>query len=132
MSVTTAAPLFFSLVSSFLFVLPLRQMSLFIRQPFFVQALILLLADDDDALVMGAWRGAEALLASVPKEEAAGHVAALRDAFSGARERQRRKRRGGDLQLRGLTLPPKALAPFVPIYLAGVLQVCLCGGRAEQ
>jgi hypothetical protein len=41
----------------------------------------------------------------------------------GAKEKERRKRRGGPLHLKGLVLPPKALAPFVPIYLQGVLQV---------
>lgn len=44
-------------------------------------------------------------------------------ALAGAKEKERRKRRGGPLHLKGLVLPPKALAPFVPIYLQGVLQV---------
>lgn len=30
---------------------------------------------------------------------------------------ERRKRRGGPLRLAGLVLPPKALAPLVPLYL---------------
>lgn len=30
---------------------------------------------------------------------------------------ERRKRRGGPLRLAGLCLPPKALAPLVPLYL---------------
>ncbi|KAF8055816.1 hypothetical protein HT031_006591 [Scenedesmus sp. PABB004] len=85
-------------------------------------ALVLLLAEDDDVLVLAAWEACEALAGSIPKEDAPGHVAGLKDAIAGAREKERRKRRGGPLQLRGLLLPPKALAPFVPIYLQGVLQ----------
>lgn len=50
-------------------------------------------------------------------------MGALKDALAGAKEKERRKRRGGPLHLKGLTLPPKALGPFVPIYLQGVLQV---------
>jgi hypothetical protein len=50
-------------------------------------------------------------------------VGALKDALAGAKEKERRKRRGGPLHLKGLVLPPKALGPFVPIYLQGVLQV---------
>lgn len=43
--------------------------------------------------------------------------------MSDAREKERRKRRGGPLLLAGLCSPPKALAPLLPIYLQGVLQV---------
>jgi len=41
---------------------------------------------------------------------------------------------GGQLQLRALVLPQKALGPFVPLYLQGVLQVGRQGGplRAER
>jgi hypothetical protein len=53
------------------------------------------------------------------------HVGPLKDALAGAKEKERRKRKGGALHLKGLVLPPKALAPFVPIYLQGVLQVCV-------
>lgn len=44
-------------------------------------------------------------------------------AVADAREKERRKRRGGPLLLAGLCVPPKALAPLLPIYLQGVLQV---------
>ncbi len=44
-------------------------------------------------------------------------------AVADAREKERRKRRGGPLLLAGLCVPPKALAPMLPIYLQGVLQV---------
>lgn len=89
----------------------------------FLQSLVLLLAEDDDELVLSCWRACEALAAVVPKEDQAGHVAALKEAVAGAKEKERRKRRGGPLQLKGLLLPNKALGPFVPMYLQGVLQV---------
>lgn len=84
---------------------------------------MLLLAEDEDSLALAAWQACEALAATIPKEEQAGHTAALKEALAGAREKERRKRRPGALQLHGLLLPPKALGPFVPIYLQGVLQV---------
>jgi hypothetical protein len=89
------------------------------------QALVLLLAEDTDSLALAAWQACEALAATIPKDEQAGHTAALKEALAGAREKERRKRRAGALQLHGLLLPPKALGPFVPIYLQGVLQVRL-------
>ena len=82
------------------------------------------MAEDDEPLVLAAWKGCEALASTIPKESAARHVGPLKEALAGAKEKERRKRRGGPLHLRGLVLPPKALAPFVPIYLQGVLQVC--------
>jgi hypothetical protein len=88
-----------------------------------LQALVLLLAEDNENLVLAAWKGCEALTSTIPKEDQAGHVAALKEAIAGAKEKERRKRRGGQLQLRGLVLPQKALGPFVPLYLQGVLQV---------
>jgi hypothetical protein len=88
---------------------------------------VLLLAEDTDSLALAAWQACEALAATIPKDEQAGHTAALKEALAGAREKERRKRRPGALQLHGLLLPPKALGPFVPIYLQGVLQVRLAG-----
>lgn len=75
--------------------------------------------------MLSAWKACEALAATIPKESAARHVTPLKEALAGAKEKERRKRRGGPLHLKGLVLPPKALAPFVPIYLQGVLQVCV-------
>lgn len=46
----------------------------------------------------------------------------LKEAVGTAVERQRRRRLPGPLLLPGLCLP-KALAPLLPIYLQGVLQV---------
>jgi hypothetical protein len=84
---------------------------------------VLLLAEEGEALVLASWKACEALAATLPKESAARHVGPLKDALAGAKEKERRKRKGGPLHLKGLVLPPKALAPFVPIYLQGVLQV---------
>lgn len=91
------------------------------------QALVLLLAEDSDSLALAAWQACDALAATIPKDEQAGHTAALKEALAGAREKERRKRRPGALQLHGLLLHPKALGPFVPIYLQGVLQVQMHG-----
>lgn len=53
------------------------------------------------------------------------------DAVLTARDKERRKRRGGRAQpLPGFCLP-KALSPVLPIYLQGVLQVRGGGGRAS-
>lgn len=85
---------------------------------------MLLLAEEGDELVLCAWKACEALAATIPKESAARHVGPLKEALAGAKEKERRKRKGGPhLHLKGLVLPAKALAPFVPIYLQGVLQV---------
>ena len=50
-------------------------------------------------------------------------------AIADAREKERRKRKAGPLLLAGLCTPPKALAPLLPIFLQGVLQVRACGQR---
>jgi hypothetical protein len=94
------------------------------------QALVLLLAEDDDALASAAWAGCDALAATIPKDAAPRYVGGLKEALAGAHEKERRKRRGGPLHLRGLLLPSKPLAPFVPIYLQGVLQVRARGACA--
>jgi len=62
--------------------------------------------------------------ATLPKEEQAGHVVALQEAIAGAKEKERQAAARGQLQLRGLVLPPKALgAVCADPYLQGVLQV---------
>lgn len=59
------------------------------------------------------------------------YVSVLKNAIADAREKERRKRRGGPILLAGLCVPPKALAPLLPIYLQGVLQVPGDGGRGR-
>ncbi|GBF89654.1 hypothetical protein Rsub_02372, partial [Raphidocelis subcapitata] len=90
-------------------------------------ALISLFAEEDEALVLAAWGGLDAVAAAIPKEDAPAHVVAAKDAVLGAKEKERRKRRGGALRLAGLCLPPKALGPLVPLYLQGAL----AGGTPE-
>lgn len=51
------------------------------------QALILLLAEDEEALVLAAWSGLDALAATIPKEDAPSHVTAVKDAVLGAKEK---------------------------------------------
>lgn len=87
----------------------------------------MLLADDDESLVLGAWSALDAVAATIPKEEAPTHVMAAKEAILSAKEKERRKRRGGPLRLAGLCLPPKALGPLVPLYLQGAL----AGGTPE-
>lgn len=92
------------------------------------QSLVLLLTEDQEPeLLMAAWKALEAVCSSIPKDEQPLHVRALREAVAGARERERRKRRGGPLRVAGFCVPPKALGPVLPIFLQGVLQVgALC------
>lgn len=51
------------------------------------QSLIVLLAEDDEALVLAAWSALDALAATIPKEEAPGHVAAAKEAILSAKEK---------------------------------------------
>lgn len=55
--------------------------------PPFTQALILLLAEDDEALVLAAWSGLDALAATIPKQDAPSHVTAVKEAVMGAKEK---------------------------------------------
>ncbi|GIL49256.1 hypothetical protein Vafri_5386 [Volvox africanus] len=96
--------------------------------PQLIQSLVLLLAEDssNDELLT-AWKALEAVCGSIPKDTLPEYVNCLKVAIADAREKERRKRRGGSLLLAGLCVPPKALAPLLPIYLQGVLQ----GSSAE-
>jgi hypothetical protein len=88
-----------------------------------LQALVPLLAEEGSGLVLAAWRALDAVTSTIPKEDQAGHVTAVKEAVASAREKERRKRKGGALRVAGFCDPPKALAPILPIYLQGVLQV---------
>ncbi|MEW5303880.1 MAG: hypothetical protein WDW36_006533 [Sanguina aurantia] len=87
--------------------------------PSLLGALVLLLAEDEPTVLLPAWKALEALTASIPKEDLPNYVRTLRDSVASAREKERRKRKGGPLLLAGCCLP-KALAPMLPIYLMGV------------
>ena len=88
-------------------------------------------------LPQGLWKAMEALASTIPKEEHHQYVRPLKEAVATATEKERRKRRAAaaaagtaaaaaaiqstPLLVAGFCLP-KALAPVLPIYLAGVLQ----------
>ncbi len=93
------------------------------------QALVLLLVEEDEALAAAGWKALEALAATVPKDEQADHVDALKEAVATAREKERRKRKSGPLRIGGLCSQPRALAPLLPFYLQGVLQVGKAASR---
>jgi hypothetical protein len=57
------------------------------------QALISLFAEEDEALVLAAWSGLDAVAAAIPKEDAPAHVAAAKDAVLGAKEKVGPRRR---------------------------------------
>jgi hypothetical protein len=102
-----------------------------------------LLADYDAAdVAVAAWRAVDAAASSIPRDVQAAHAGAAREAVATARERERRKRRAAAAAaaagnpapaeaaaassvpagcLAGLCLPPKALAPLLPLYLQAVL-----------
>ena len=67
-------------------------------------------------MLLAAWEALGAVTGAIPKELLAGYCRCLREAVATAREKQRRKRKPGDLLLPGLCLP-KALMPILPIYL---------------
>ncbi|KAG2489371.1 hypothetical protein HYH03_012201 [Edaphochlamys debaryana] len=96
--------------------------------PQLLQSLVLLLAEEaPPEELITVWRALEAVCGAIPKDDLPEFVHSLKSAMADAREKERRKRRGGPLLLAGLCVPPRALAPLLPIYLQGVLQ----GASAE-
>ncbi|PKA55682.1 hypothetical protein AXF42_Ash011974 [Apostasia shenzhenica] len=93
--------------------------------PDMISTLIILLSDPDPATVMAAWEALGSVVNSVPKEVLSSYVRLVRDAVSTARDKERRKRKGGSILIPGFCLP-KALQPLLPIFLQG-----LVSGSAE-
>ena len=87
-----------------------------------VQALVGLMGEEDAETLKACWEALGKVSASVPKEVQPSHVRCVKEAVATAREKERRKRRPGPQLLPGFCLP-KALAPVLPFYLQGVLQV---------
>ena len=87
-----------------------------------VQALVGLMGEEDAETLKACWEALGKVSASVPKEVQPSHVRCVKEAVGTAREKERRKRRSGPQLLPGFCLP-KALAPVLPFYLQGVLQV---------
>ncbi|KAL5990286.1 eIF-2-alpha kinase activator GCN1 [Asimina triloba] len=67
-----------------------------------------------------AWEALARVVASVPKEVLPSYVKLVRDAVSTARDKERRKRKGGPVLIPGFCLP-KALQPLLPIFLQGLI-----------
>lgn len=49
----------------------------------------MLLAEDEERLVLAAWGALDALAATIPKEDAPSHVSAVKEAVLGAKEKVR-------------------------------------------
>lgn len=88
----------------------------------FSQALIPLFTEPGESTLLATWEALAAVTGAIPKEMQPSYVRVVKDAVATAREKERRKRLPGPLLVAGFCLP-KALAPVLPIYLQGVLQV---------
>ncbi|XP_058094955.1 protein ILITYHIA isoform X2 [Magnolia sinica] len=88
--------------------------------PNMISTLIILLSDSDSATVSVAWEALARVVASVPKEVLSSYIKLVRDAVSTARDKERRKRKGGPVLIPGFCLP-KALQPLLPIFLQGLI-----------
>lgn len=93
--------------------------------PNMISTLITLLCDADRSTVMAAWEALGRVLGSVPKEVLPSYIKIVRDAVSSARDKERRKRKGGPVLIPGFCLP-KALQPLLPVFTQG-----LTSGSAE-
>lgn len=83
------------------------------------------MGEEDPETLLACWTALSAVTATIPKEVAPSHVRCVKDAVGTAGERYRRKKAvhvRADVALPGFSLP-KALAPLLPIYLQGLLQV---------
>lgn len=87
------------------------------RVPTLLGQLLPLFADKEPAVVKAAWAAVGLVTAQIPKENLPLYVKPVREGVIAARDRQRRRvKGGGDLPLAGLSLP-KALTPLLPVYL---------------
>ena len=87
-----------------------------------MQSLLSWLVEDDKATLLAVWSALEALCKTISRELAPAYVRSAKDAVGSARDRQKRKKLPGPVVVPGFCLP-KALAPILPIYLQGLLQV---------
>lgn len=81
-----------------------------------LQNLVSLLSEEDEEALKACWGALGAVTGSIAKELLASYSRCLREALATAREKQRRKRKHGELLVPGLCLP-KTLGPILPIYL---------------
>ena len=99
-----------------------------------MQNLVSLLSEEDEETLRACWGALGAVTGSIAKELLAGYSRCLRDALATAREKQRRKRKPGELLVPGLCLP-KTLGPILPIYLQVIkcsIQVRLFSRRCHD
>ncbi|KFM25643.1 Translational activator GCN1 [Auxenochlorella protothecoides] len=89
--------------------------------PALIASLVPALAEESDEEVVACWEALAAVTGSIPKEMQPNYVRCLKDAVLATRDKERRKRTGGPLLVKGFCLP-KALGPVLPIYLQGMLQ----------
>ncbi|XWS64788.1 hypothetical protein CRYUN_Cryun05aG0033900 [Craigia yunnanensis] len=95
-------------------------LSLVDATPNMISTLIILLSDSDSAAVAVAWEALSRVVNSVPKEVLPSYIKLVRDAVSTARDKERRKKKGGPVVIPGFSLP-KALQPLLPIFLQGLI-----------
>ncbi|KAG6482942.1 hypothetical protein ZIOFF_059581 [Zingiber officinale] len=85
-----------------------------------IYTLVTLLSDFDSATVMAAWEALGRVVGSLQKDVLSSFIKVVRDALSTARDKERRKRKGGPVLIPGLCIP-KALQPLLPIFLQGLI-----------
>ncbi|XP_074569489.1 LOW QUALITY PROTEIN: protein ILITYHIA-like [Curcuma longa] len=85
-----------------------------------IYTLVTLLSDFDPATVMAAWEALGRVVGSLQKDVLSSFIKVVRDALSTARDKERRKRKGGPVLIPGLCIP-KALQPLLPIFLQGLI-----------
>ncbi|ESQ38842.1 hypothetical protein EUTSA_v10022486mg [Eutrema salsugineum] len=88
--------------------------------PNMISTLIVMLSDSDSTTVAVSWEALARVIGSVPKEVLPSYIKLVRDAVSTARDKERRKRKGGYVVIPGLCLP-KALKPLLPVFLQGLI-----------
>lgn len=88
--------------------------------PNMISTLIILLSDPDSDTVAVSWEALARVIGSIPKEVLPSYIKLVRDAVSTARDKERRKRKGGPIVIPGFCLP-KALQPLLPIFLQGLI-----------
>jgi hypothetical protein len=81
-----------------------------------ISTLIVMLSDSDSTTVAVSWEALARVIGSVPKEVLPSYIKLVRDAVSTARDKERRKRKGGYVVIPGLCLP-KSLKPLLPVFL---------------
>ncbi|KAJ0229809.1 Protein ILITYHIA [Hirschfeldia incana] len=88
--------------------------------PNMISTLIVMLSDSDSTTVAVSWEALARVIGSVPKEVLPSYIKLVRDAVSTARDKERRKRKGGYVVISGLCLP-KSLKPLLPVFLQGLI-----------